>query len=221
MRTAALFVATALFAAGPALAREEVQPWPTLSVSAGLGDGWQASGEVVNRIAADNARPSQLEYKLQLGHTLGKGVTLWLGYDHYDTYVADGRNGLEHQIFEQLNWAGGRIGPARLSSRTRLEQRFQRGAGGEVAWRIRQQVRVALPLATHGPSAVVWTEPFIELNRTPLVRRTIDQWRNFVGISLPVTPHADVELGYLNQYLFRPGRNASNDVIPLVVTIRY
>lgn len=220
MRVYPLALAPLLLAA-PAAAHQEVEPWPTLFVSGALGDGWQASGEVIERVAADRPRPSQLELRLHVGHAIGKRAILWVGYVHVDTFNEFARNGKENQAVEQLSVNLGAAGPFRLSSRTRLEQRFIRGAGGEVQWRFRQQVRVALPLVARGPSAVAWAEPFVELNRTPPVRRTFDQLRTFAGLSLPITRNADVEIGYLNQYLIRPGKNTSNDVIPLVVNLRF
>jgi hypothetical protein len=207
----------------PATAQTEqnhAQPWPTVFVSGPINDQVMISGELINRVSADETRSSQLEARLQIGHRLTDRLTGWIGYVHVVTYVADGRNGIDNQVVEQLNWNMGTLGKLRLSSRTRLEQRFLRG-NDSVSWRIREQLRASLPIDRAGSAIVVWTEPFVELNTTNLTRGGLDQLRSFAGFSLPVGRHADVELGYLRQRLFRPGADIDNNVIPIVLNIRF
>jgi hypothetical protein len=199
---------------------QEVQPWPTIFVSAPITKSWSASGEVVNRISGDPAHPSQLEARFQLGRRLSPSITLWVGYVHVATYHLGQPAGIENQSVEQLNWAIGSVLGVKISSRTRLEQRFQRGADA-TNWRLRAQLRLALPVARNGICLVAWTEPFVALNHTSANRETFDQIRNFVGMSVPVAQHVDVEVGYLNQYLHRPAGDVSIDAVPVTVNFRF
>lgn len=218
MRLALPFaVAGALFAQ-PAVA-DPVQPWPTVDLTAPLGGKWSGSVEVVGRIADDRTRPSQIESRFEIGRALNEHVTLWAGYVHIVSYNIGRRDGIEDQAVEQLNWNVGNVGPFRLASRTRLEQRFIVG-NDRTAWRMREQLRAMLPIG-HGPvSGVLWAEPFVALNRTAATARTFEQLRSFAGVSFRMSKHADVEFGYLNQRLWRASGNVVNHAVPLVLNVR-
>lgn len=216
-----LMTAAGLLAMAPAsAAAQEVQPWPTIFASAPIGKDWSASGEVINRISGDPAHPSQLEARLEFGRRLSGSVTIWAGYVHVVTYRLGQPAGIEDQSVEQLNWTMGSVLGVKISSRTRLEQRFQRGADA-TNWRLRAQLRFALPVARNGTSLVAWTEPFVALNHTSANRETFDQIRNFAGVSVPVAKHVDVEIGYLNQYLHRPTGDVWIDAVPVTVNLRF
>ncbi len=199
---------------------QTIQPWPDVFVSKPLTTDWLVSGEVIGRSGGDS-RTSQLETRVQVGHAFSKAVTVWAGWVHFANYNPSAPNGQEDQAVEQLNWTIGSVGRLHFSTRTRLEQRFVRGTDGtNVRWR--QQVRASYPLGSKGaPSAVLWTEPYIALNRTGVQRHTLDQLRTFVGLSIPVSRQVDLEVGYLNQRLYRPTTTIVNNAIPIVFAIRF
>ena len=217
LATLASMAACAL-AAAPVHAKK-AQPWPTFNITAPLGKGWSISGEVVGRIDRDGTGPSQLETRLQIGHAITRSVVLWAGYVHVVSYPPLGRAGLEDQAVEQLNWKAGSIAGISFSSRTRLEQRFQRGVGA-TNWRVREQVKASVPLGRH-VAGIVWVEPFWALNQTSGVRRGFDQLRSFAGISVPLSPHVDIEAGYLNQFLPRASGDIRNDTVPVTLYVRF
>ena len=213
-----LAVAATLFAT-PAGA-DAVQPWPTIAVSAPLGGKWRGSVELVGRISDDSTRQSQLESRFEIGRKLDERISLWAGYVHVVSYNIGRRDGVEDQAVEQLSWSPGAIGPFKVGSRTRLEQRFIAG-NDRTAWRIRQQIRVALPIGRSPFTAMLWTEPYFALNRTASTGRTFEQLRSFAGASVRVSRHADVELGYLNQRLRRASGEVVNHAIPVVLNVRF
>ena len=199
---------------------QAVQFWPKIVVIAPVADGVLVTGEVVGRAAGDD-RTSQLVTRLMVGHAFNNHINGWIGWAHSESFVPDAPVRHENDIIEQLNWDLGKLGPLRLSTRTRLEQRFISNTAG-TSWRWRQQLRAALPLGNrHAPSLAIFAEPFLALNETSAQRRTLDQLRIFAGISVPVAPHFDVEFGYLNQRLYRTGPTVVNDAIPVTVTLRY
>jgi len=202
------FMAACALAAAPVHAKK-AQPWPTFNITAPLGKGWSISGEVVGRIDRDGTGPSQLETRLQIGHAITRSVVLWAGYVHVVSYPPLGRAGLEDQAVEQLNWKAGSIAGISFSSRTRLEQRFQR-----------EQVKASVPLGRH-VVGIAWVEPFWALNQTSGVRRGFDQLRSFAGISVPLSPHVDIEAGYLNQFLPRASGDIRNDTVPVTLYVRF
>jgi hypothetical protein len=212
------FMAACALAVVPAHAKK-AQPWPTVYVSAPLDKGWSISGEVVGRLDREHTGPSQMEARLQLGHSIGRDLVLWVGYVHVVSYPPLGRVGLEDQVVEQLNWKAGSIGGVTFSSRTRLEQRFQRGASA-TNWRVREQVKASVPLGHH-VTGIIWVEPFIALNQTSSVRSGFDQLRSFAGISVPLSPHVEIEAGYLNQFLPRASGDIHNDAVPITLNIRF
>jgi hypothetical protein len=204
--------AIALMPATAQAATDDLQLWSTLSVQGKLGDGVLGFGEVVGRLTDDIGRVGQLEIRTAVGTPLSKKVTVWVGFVHVITYAKTGRDGLEETPFAQLNWNMGKLLGGALSSRTRLEDRFARGASN-MALRARSQVKWSKPLKAKGPNAVVWIEPFYSFNRTSAVRPGIDQVRTFVGVNFKLSKHAEMDVGYLNQYLNRATGDRSNHSI--------
>jgi hypothetical protein len=219
VRIAPLLAAAGALIAAPARA-DPVQPWPDVLVSAPLGGKWSGSVEIVGRLSDDPTRASQLESRFQIGHALGRTLTLWVGYVHVVSYNDGHRDGIEDQAVEQLNWNPGNLGPIKFSARTRLEQRFILG-NDRTAWRVRQLVRLALPVRRTPLSAVLWTEPFVALNGTAATGRTFEQLRTFAGVAVHLSQHTDLELGYLNQRLYRASGNLVNHAVPLVLNVRF
>jgi hypothetical protein len=217
----ATLLAVAALAFSPAAANAgTIQPWPDVIISAPVAKGLLVSGEIIGRIA-DDAHTSQLETRAQVGHVFSKKFTGWVGWVHFANYVPHAANGREDQLVEQLNWNVAKAGPLRLLTRTRLEQRFIRGID-ETSWRWRQQVRVTYALGgKKAPSAVVWSEPFLSLNRTAAQSHTLDQLRTFVGVTVPISPHIDFECGYLNQRIYRANTTIVNNAIPIMLTMRF
>jgi hypothetical protein len=204
--------ALALLPAASQAATDDLQQWSTLSVQGKLGENILVSGEVVGRFTDDIGRLGQLEIRTAVGTPLSKKVTVWVGFVHVITYAKTGRDGLEETPFAQLNWNMGKFLGGSLSSRTRLEDRFARGASN-MALRARSQVKWSKPLKAKGPNAVVWIEPFYSFNRTSAVRPGIDQVRTFAGVNFKLSKHAELDVGYLNQYLNRATGDRSNHAL--------
>ncbi|UVO54238.1 DUF2490 domain-containing protein [Sphingomonas sp. SUN039] len=201
-------------------ATEDIQGWSTASLTGKIADGVLGSAEVVERFTNDASRLGQLEVRTQIGHPVSKNVTLWLGYVHVVTYARTGRDGIEDQAVQQISWNMGKLLGGSLSSRTRLEQRFQRGVT-DVAVRFREQVKLVIPLKKKGLSTVLWVEPFVSLNRTSAARPGIDQVRSFAGLGFKLSKHADLEAGYLNQYLDRANGDFSNHALSVSLGYKF
>jgi hypothetical protein len=199
---------------------QAVQPWPDATISGPIGGGFLGSAELIGRVG-DDERTSQIEGRLQVGHALSKSVTAWVGWVHIASYVPSGLDTHEDQVVEQLNWNIGKVGRFKLSTRTRVEQRFISRVD-DTNWRWRQQVRLSVALGgKRKPSAILWAEPFIALNSTKAQTRTLDQLRVFAGLGMALSPHIDVEAGYLNQRIYRASGNLVNHAVPIVVTVHF
>lgn len=208
-----------MIAAPTHAATKDHQLWMSLVATGRISKTVLVSADVVSRYADDAGRLGQLVLRGQIGTPLSRTVTAWVGYARAITYAKSGSNAIEERSFEQVNLALGTIGTARLSSRTRLEQRFQHGVG-DTAWRLRQQVRLVVPLRPRGPSAIAWVEPMVSLNTTDGVRSGFDQVRGFAGIGVPLDKQFDVEAGYLHQYVNRAAGDRSNHVLSLSLIAR-
>jgi Protein of unknown function (DUF2490) len=218
-----LIGATMLVAITPGLAQaatEDLQQWSTISVQGKLADNITGTAEIVGRFTDDISRLGQMEMRGVIGTPVSKKVTISVGFVHVITYNRTGRDGIEETPFAQVNWNMGKLFGGSLSSRTRLEDRFARGASN-MALRARSQVKWSKPLKANGPNAVISLEPFYSFNRTSAVRPGIDQVRTFAGVNFRLSKHADMDVGYLNQYLNRATGDRSNHAISVSLGFKY
>ena len=206
----------------PAAAAAQVtdtQAWSDLYLSAHPTKGVLVSGEVINRTVDDLGREGQVETRLQVGHAFTPKLTGWAGWVRFTTFNKTGADGIENHAVEQLNWTPGKLGRVAVALRTRLEQRAISGVAG-TSWRVREQVRLVLPVSKHGTSLVAWGEPFLSLNRTAAQPYVLERVRSFAGVNVPLARHVDVEAGYLNEYLHRPVSDRDNHVLSVVLSVR-
>jgi hypothetical protein len=210
------FLAALLLAATPALADpvEDGQLWITAGASAKLGGPWQAQLETITRIGNDFDRHYQQETTGLVGYKLSDKATLFGGYANVVDFLANRRDRVEHRPFQQLNLNLGKIGQGTLTARTRFEERFIERAD-DMGLRFRQQLRYTHPvsgkLAAYGSA-----EFFFALNDTDWGQRAgFERWRIGAGLRQPIGKTVNVELGYLNQYGYKP---TARDTMDHIVT---
>jgi hypothetical protein len=147
-----------------------------------------------------------------LGFAFAERAAGWLGYAWIVTAPEDGSRFDEHRIWEQITWSTP-IQATELLSRTRLEQRFVE-TGDDVGWRFRQFLKASYPLSFEPRlTLAAYDEVFFNLNDTDWgAEAGFDRNRLFVGLgwTFDERKHARVELGYLNQFIYR--RSASDEV---------
>lgn len=175
------------------------------------------------RLTEDFGGGSQVILRPAIGARIAPDAHALAGYAYIRTQGRSGAVTREHRPWQQLQFAALRDARGRplVLSRTRLEQRMIEGQG-DTGWRLRQMVRGQLPIARDGAiQAVVVSEGFFNLNDTNWgIRDGVDQWRNFVGIGLPVAQRARIEPGYLNQRVFRRGEDRTNHVLSATLFYR-
>jgi hypothetical protein len=224
------FLACALLlAASPALAAEDdAQVWLAQQSFLNLGHDLVLFTDLQLRLTDDAARAGQTIARGALGVKLDRSTTVWGGYGYIRSDPQGGRVTHEHRVFEQVTWrafgdgAGNGTTRPTLTGRSRLEQRMLEGQGG-TGWRLRQLVRLDVPLGKPGtPQAVVWAEPFVGLNRTGWGQKSgFDQLRGFAGLALPLARGISAEAGYSGQYVSRPAReDRMNHIASLSLMIR-
>lgn len=214
----AIFVA-ALCVSAAAQAKSDEQLWTTGAVNVDLGGGWRGSEEVVSRFSDNRDGLYELELTTMLGYRI-KDVTIAAGYVHNPLYSDGDHTTTEHRAREQVTFDNiTRVGPAKLSARMRIEQRWRDNARG-TGLRARPYVKLSFPLA--GKAALnLSNETFVNLNSTAFQARSgFDRMRNLLSVSGPLSKKLNGEIGYLNQYGFvRNGDDTIDHVAYFAVTL--
>jgi hypothetical protein len=211
----AAVVAAGFAAASPAIANDDSQVWGTLNASVALPSGLKLQNETVVR-SGDARGLYEVEDNLMLGYQADPHVTLWLGYTHDPQYLHGAFNVMERRFRQQVSLDNiARIGPATLSGRLRLEERWRQGQAG-TGWRFRPGVRATLPLIGKAKLQLNH-ESFINLNTTGFQRTEgYDRMRNWASVVVPLNKRINAEVGYLNQHGFvRGGPDTSDNVLTL------
>ncbi|MEO1221948.1 MAG: DUF2490 domain-containing protein, partial [Pseudomonadota bacterium] len=125
----------------------------------------------------------------------------------------------EHRLYQELNVRLIDTDGVTLDSRTRLEQRtFDETSG--TSWRLRNFVQLKVPISDRN-KFVAYSEPFVELNDTQVQRGGISVWRNFAGVSVPLGKGVEMVPGYLNQTVFRDGKDRMDHVANVNVFLSF
>lgn len=200
----------ALVLATPARAAEDdFNLWLGQFATIAVDDKAYVRLEAQERFTDDIDRLGQLLLRGLVAYRLSETVNLGAGYAYVRTDPAGPTIRNEHRFYQELNI---RLieteGGVTLDSRTRLEQRTFREVEG-TAWRLRPFVQLRVPVSETN-KLVLYTEPFIELDRSAGQRGGLSAWRNFAGFSVPLAKGIEVVPGYLNQHVVRAGRDRSD-----------
>lgn len=179
--------------------------------------------EIQPRFGDGISRLDQLILRPAVGWRIDDRFTVYQGYAYVETAPLGQPLIAEDRSFQQLDWVIGEVGGARISSRTRFEQRWQSN-GRDVGFRIREQVRAAYPATADkaGVALLGWTEAFFALNDTDWgARAGFDRVRSFVGFEIPVAGKSTLEIGYINQTVNAPrARTEMDHILSLNLLVR-
>lgn len=208
-RTLPVAIAAALTASPSLASEDDFNVWLGQFATINATDKVYVRLEAQERFTNDADRLGQLLLRSLVGYRLNKDVSVGVGYAYIRTDPVGPALLNEHRYYQELNV---RLlsteGGVTLDSRTRLEQRtFEERE--DTSWRLRQFVQLRVPISESN-RLVAYTEPFIDLNETGVQRGGISIWRNFVGVSVPLAKGIEVVPGYLNQHVFRDGRDRSD-----------
>lgn len=206
----------------PAFAQEnDTETWIGATASGSISGPVLGSLEAMLRMDDAHMRQPTRIFRPMLGYKIKK-LSLWLGYTRVEQFPSARPQTVENRLFQQLNWDTGKLGLVHLSYRTRLEQRHFSTARGS-AWRMRHQIKATAPLPASKISLVATTEPFLTLKTSVAGDSSgLEQWRNSLGISIPLSHKVALEAGYLNRYIIRRGAPDKIDhVFPLTLAYRF
>ncbi len=194
--------------------QHDASAWLNVTYQIRIDGPWMAWAEAQGRFGENIGRLSQTILRPGIGYEIQPGLIAWGGYGRIETFNATSQIG-EDRFWQQLSWTIGKVFDGTLSSRSRLEQRLVEN-GNSTGWRARELVRYEHPFFEGSDMSVVFTsETFMALNRTDWGARSgFDQIRNFIGVGFTAFPGSRLELGYMNQYIERPGPvNRSNHIL--------
>jgi hypothetical protein len=201
--------ACAIGAAPASAAEDDANVWLGQFATLNASDTVFVRLEAQERFTNDSSRLGQLLLRSLVAYRISKAVNLGAGYAFVLTDPVGPAKLNEHRFYQELNI---RLlateGGVTLDSRTRLEQRtFE--AREDTQWRLRQFVQLRVPINENN-KLVAYTEPFVDLDEGSVQRGGLSVWRNFVGVAIPLTKGVEVVPGYLNQHVFRDGRDRSD-----------
>lgn len=179
-------------------------------------DGWRELRNVLARGA--------------VSYSLDGTISVAAGYAYITTSTPGVRDLVEQRSWQQV-LVQQRLAGFPLSHRLRLEQRWiERAAGGDLySDRLRYFMRLQVPFDgagsaafSHGAYGALQNEVFLHLtNRDDLNGKLLDQNRAYAGLGWRFGPRADLELGYLQQYLVGRGTDTQNHVVQLALYSRF
>jgi hypothetical protein len=206
--------ALALLGSAPALAQldHDGALWEALFVQADLGkldaelEGFRGWLDLHGRWRDDGEDLDTTIFRPGIGYTFAEKTTAWLGYAWVETHPAGRGSRTEHRLWQQLTWTPPSDGYT-LSFRSRLEERFVEDAD-DMGWRFRQFAKYTRPMESKARYLSAWDEVFFDLNDTDFGQDFgLRQNRAFLGIGFFLDSEHSLafEVGYLNQWLSRPG----------------
>lgn len=210
--THAFFMTAAVAASGATI--KDHNTWDAVSISGPLGQAvdpaypWWYALDVQNKFANNSRKLAQSTWRAGLNYNLNAHWTAYAGFGFTptDTPLTSKPN-RELRWTQQIGWTG-RAGAYTLGARLRVEERHY-NTGDDWGVRTRYQVRASHPVpGCPSLSGLVWNEYFYNLNDTDYgARHGYDQNRLFVGTGWKLSEITRTEIGYLHNYVHRPGKD--------------
>jgi len=200
---------------------DDAQVWTSYRASGQIKGDLAGAFDVNVRFTDTASLLGHFQVRGALGWRIRPGFIVGAGYTYVRTESTSGRVANEHRTFQQATYPLFRFDGGAVTGRTRLEQRTLEERDG-TAWRLRQQVRVTVPLrGPKGLRAVVHSEAFFLLNQPVGGTETgLNQVRTFAGLGIPLFGKTAMETGYLNQAIF-PGEDRYIHVLSLGVSTSF
>ena len=228
LRPCILLLLCALAIGAPAEPVEDFHTWAAVVTTGTLGNGdspYRYWLEAQGRYDDDSSHLNQSLLRGALGYAVAPRTVLWAGYAHVnnDPQGTD-EDVTEHRYWQQLTWNGATPWAGfDLATRTRLEVRTVESFG-DTGWRFRQLLKLSRPLGDASRLYLAaWDEVFLNLNDADWgADDGFDQNRVFAGLGLKLAPWARSEIGYMNQYVRRPGRaDAMNHIVSVTLFLNF
>jgi hypothetical protein len=210
-----------LLFASPARAQTDGQLWANVLAQGSISGDLLFWVDTSARFGDDATQLGQTLFRGAIGARVSKDLSLHAGYVHVRTTPRNGALTVEHRGWQQALYPIIRGDRAQLIGRTRLEQRWLEGRDG-MSLRARQLFRLNVPLGDpSAPRFIAWHEAFLTLTDTSWSPDTgFDQHRSFVGLALPMGPHA-LEVGAFAQRFPQPEPDRVNRALNITLVANF
>lgn len=217
--TVATGLSAALSATTAQAADEDFNVWTAQVIAIEADEDLLIRLEAQERFTDDASRLGQLLLRPAIGYQVNKNVSIYAGYAYVLTNPEGPASSNEHRFFQEVNLRQNLSETVSISSRNRLEQRMWEETGG-TALRYRNQIALRAKVSDKN-NLVIYTEPFLPLNSAGFQSDDVVVWRNFVGVSMPISEQFSLTPGYLNQRTFRPGEDRSQHIANVTLSARF
>lgn len=175
--------------------------------------------EIQSRYGFNPNELESLHVRTALGWQRSANMSLWAGYQW--NYLNNSSGFIQaNRLWQQLLWNILKTDSLTLVSQSRLEERTQKD---QRQWNIRFRQLLSLELANPLSKRwrpFIWDEVFFNLTKPSWVANvTVEQNRAFAGAKWIPNKSGFVQVGYLNQYFFRPNFDQMNHVFYLGIFI--
>lgn len=183
--------------------------WVTASLSGPLpvdatDTNWRYTIDAQMRYLDTDQSVTQWVLRPSVGLQLSDSLEARVGYARFENDRQGARSTHEDRLWQQLNWTAGRWQDGTVSIRTRLEQRSV-SSGDDLGLVLRVMARYVRPYGDSGDryfTAAI--EPFVDFRDTDWGAQSgLHQNRIYFGFGRRLNARTTVELGYMNQALFR------------------
>jgi hypothetical protein len=148
-----------------------------------------------------------------LGYRQTDNFSFWLGYEWLSSNVLSDTPHAD-RIWEQMIWIPYENNDLAIRTRTLFEQTH---LAHEAQWnnRLREKISFYFPDKFFKMTPLIYNEIFINLNNPTWLdgADTIEANDIFIGLDIPVSKTAFIEMGYIQQFLFNETGNTSNPVL--------
>jgi hypothetical protein len=181
----------------------DVQSWNNLTVTSSFNDNLKFWLETQLRFGHNISNLSQSVARTAVGYDVNNQHSVWFGYAWIDTKKPfSDININEHRLWQQHLYIGS-FDFGKISSRTRLEERFIKH-NAETAWRFRQFARLQQVITNDKKYFIALSnEIFLNINNTAKHGNNsgFEQNRLFAGVGFYPKKVILIEVGYQNQFI--------------------
>lgn len=187
-----------------ALASEHAsKQWEAVTLDMDLSERVKLNLDAQHRGNGGFGHTNSVLLRPAMGYQLTKNLSIWQGYGWTPGFYPYEN---QHRLFEQLVY-NRKIKKLSMSNRVRLEQRYMPALFSGASVRIIGRVKLEHPLPKYPEWYIlVYNETYYNLNtKHNGPQRGFDQNRAFAGVGHQLNESAALEMGYIMQYVNRPG----------------
>lgn len=173
------------------------------------------------RLIDDRYLLDEAHMYLGLGYQFNKNLADYIGIAPVVSENLKGVSIHEARFWQQMDWKICDSKSINISTRSRLEERKDVSEASRMAFRAREKISVTIPIYNLKTYDLAFSnESFFNINHPKWVsNKFYAENRAFIGIEKHISKKTYIDLGYLNQFLFRQQPERMNNAISLAFNV--